>query len=399
VSVAVALLAGGVLTMFVRPRRAPLWLGPLACAVIGVTTTAVPWSEARAALGALRDPLLFLLFAVPLAVLLDRIGVFAAVASIVVGGRHLHAWLWVVAAAVTIVFNLDAAVVLLTPLYIRIAVGQGLDAELLAFQPALLACLASSLLPVSNLTNLIVAEQLDLGVGDFVGHLAVPTLLACAAGWAGYRRLLRRRGGERSTDPAARAREVDPLAADGHGRALRRGLPIVAFVLVGFTVGGALGVPAWTVAAVAVAWAAGVTGGLPWRTAPYAAILVAAALAVLVAAAVADLRIHSLLDAGGTAGRLRALGFATVASNATNNLPAVLAGAAALHDRSQAWPLLIGANIGPVLVISGTLSGLLWRDTARRLGVDVSARRYTAVGLRVGLPALVVAGAAVVVLA
>jgi arsenical pump membrane protein len=175
-------------------------------------------------------------------------------------------------------------------------------------------------------------------------------------------------------------------------------VPIVAFVLAGFTVGSTLGVPAWTVAAVAVAWAAAATGALPWRTVPYEAMLVAAALAVLVAGAVADLRIHGLLDAGGVAGRLRALGFATVASNATNNLPAVLAGAASLHDRSQAWPLLVGANIGPVLVITGTLSGLLWRDTARRLGVAVSARRYTAVGLRVGLPALLVAGAAVVVL-
>lgn len=87
-----------------------------------------------------------------------------------------------------------------------------------------------------------------------------------------------------------------------------------------------------------------------------------------------------------------------IGSDASNNLPAVLAGARALHERSQVWPLLIGANIGPVLVLTGALSGLLWRDTARRLGVTVSARRYTEIGLRVGLPALIVAGAVVVVL-
>ncbi|HEY5424337.1 MAG TPA: hypothetical protein VIK05_12735 [Ilumatobacteraceae bacterium] len=50
----------------------------------------------------------------------------------------------VLAAAVTVVFNLDAAVVLLTPLYIRIARRHGYSPEMLAFQPALLACLASN---------------------------------------------------------------------------------------------------------------------------------------------------------------------------------------------------------------------------------------------------------------
>jgi len=59
------------------------------------------------------------------------------------------------------------------------------------------------------------------------------------------------------------------------------------------------------------------------------------------------------------------------------------------------WPLLIGSNIGPVLVISGALSGLLWRDTAGALGVRVSGRRYSAIGLRVGLPALIAASAVV----
>ena len=71
----------------------------------------------------------------------------------------------------------------------------------------------------------------------------------------------------------------------------------------------------------------------------------------------------------------------------------MLAGSASLHDRSQVWALLAGTNIGPVLVITGALSGLLWRDTAKRLGVEVTARHYTAVGVRVGLLALLLAGA------
>ncbi len=382
---AVILLMLGVASLFVRPGALPLWAVPTALALLGLTTTVIVWDDVNESLRLLRNPLLFLLFAVPLAVLLDRIGVFAALAALVDGGAHLVAWLWVLAAAVTIVFNLDASVVLLTPLYIRIARRHGLAPEMLAFQPALLACLASSPLPVSNLTNLIVAERFDLGVGDFVRHLALPTLAACVIGWLGFRAVFDVRPVEVSVD--------EPVDRG----ALARGLPIIGFVLLGFTVGDLFGVPAWAVAALAVVWAGGMVRVVPWRAVPHEAMLVAAALVVLVAGAVPHLGLETLLRGSGVGGGMRALLFGVVGSDLTNNLPAVLAGSASLHERDQVWPLLIGVNLGPVLVLSGALSSLLWRDTAAALDVHVSARRYTAVGVRVGLPALVVASFVVLV--
>jgi arsenical pump membrane protein len=121
-----------------------------------------------------------------------------------------------------------------------------------------------------------------------------------------------------------------------------------------------------------------------------------AALAVLVGGAVPHLHLDELLDGDGVGGRLRALAYGVLASNLSNNLPAVLAGAPALPSPDHAWPLLIGANMGPTMVLSGALSGLLWRDTCARFGLHVSARRFTAVGLRVGLPALLAAATLVV---
>ncbi|MDP2290131.1 MAG: ArsB/NhaD family transporter [Actinomycetota bacterium] len=255
----------------------------------------------------------------------------------------------------------------------------GLAPEMLAFQPALLACLASNPLPVSNLTNLIVAERFDLGVGDFLRHLALPTLVACVVGWLGFRRTFH-------LHPT-----LDGVDEPVDARALRRGLPIVGFVLAGFTVGDLIGVPGWAVAAIAVVWAMAVVREVPWRCVPAEAMLVAAALAVLVAGAVPHLGLEQLLRGSGLGGEVRALLFGVVGSNLANNLPAVLAGSAALHEPGQVWPLLIGVNMGPTLVLTGALSGLLWRDTAAGMGVHVGARRYTAVGLRVGLPALVAA--------
>ena len=84
-----------------------------------------------------------------------------------------------------------------------------------------------------------------------------------------------------------------------------------------------------------------------------------------------------------------------VSANVLNNLPAVLVGLAHVSARSRVWPLLLGVNLGPVLVLTGSLAGLLWQASARQAGVEVDALRYARVGAAVGLPAMV---AAVVVL-
>src|SRR5438067_527412 len=113
-------------------------------------------------LSSLWPALAFLMVGVPLATLLDRLGFFEATA-VVVGSRGRDTpvlALWVLAAVTTVVLNLDTTVVLLTPLYIRMARRTGSEDPLaLALIPLLLACFASSVLPVSNLTNLIVADR------------------------------------------------------------------------------------------------------------------------------------------------------------------------------------------------------------------------------------------------
>ncbi len=379
----VVLLVVAAALMLLRPGGIAFWVGPVLAAIVGVATTLVELDTVGDALDPMVAPLLFLVFAVPLAVALDGLGVFAALAALVDGGRHLALAMWVFGALVVIVFNLDAAVLLLTPLYIRIAGRHGYPAEAFAFQPALLACLASGLLPVSNLTNLIVAEHFDLGVVDFVGAMWLPTLAAVTVGFIAYRRVF---------DVAPRGSAVDEIA---DRRALRRGVPIVAFVLVGFTAGPSVGVEVWVVAAVACLWAF-VTGRAMFvRAVPVTAIAVAASLAVLAAAAAPHLPLDWFFAGGGRLADARLVGFGAIGSNVANNLPTVLVGGARVDEVGQVWPLLVGVNVGAVLTITGSLSGLLWRDTAARAGVEVGAGRYAAVGVRIGLPALLVATVAV----
>jgi arsenical pump membrane protein len=148
----------GVAGALARPWQLPAWVFPAAAAVTTVAVVVLGPIDASHAVGPLLAPIAFLRPAVPLAVLSDELDLFDALAR-VAGGRHVAAGMWVLTAAAVAVLNLDAAVVLCPPLAVTVARRWQLDPVAMAFQPALLACLASSALSVSNLTNLIAVDQ------------------------------------------------------------------------------------------------------------------------------------------------------------------------------------------------------------------------------------------------
>jgi len=386
----IAFLVAGCVFAVVPWRRLPGWIGPAILAGVALSIRVVPISAARTTADNLANPIAFLVLAVPLAVLLDQSGFFASLAGMVGHSRHLAVGLWILAALVTVVFNLDAAVVLLTPLYVRIAERHGRDPVAFGFIPALLASLASSVLPVSNLTNLIAADRLQLDAGDFITHLALPTLAAVVVGGWVFVRMDRRAGvaigASTSDDP------VDPAA-------LRLGLPVVAWLLIGFVVGEQIGIPEWIVVAVALTAMAVRQGHVPWRHVPYHAAVLAIGLGVLATAAARHLAVDRVIAIRGVPGELATIGTAALGANAINNLPALLVTLPAVdvhHER--VWAVLLGVNLGPTLWVTGALSTLLWQATMRRLGHQISARRYARTAVRIGLPALIASTAAHVAL-
>lgn len=375
-----AALAAGVVGTVVPMRRVPVAVVAAAIAVAALVVGIVPPSAFGDALDALASPLVFLLLAVPLAVALDEVGFFASAAALVDGGRHLRLGLWGLAAAVTVLFNLDAAVVLLTPLYIRVAARHREDPVALAFIPALMASLASTVLPVSNLTNLIVVDRIDVGAIEFLTRAAPSAVAAVVVGWFAYRR----------TFPARR--EEAPHSDVVDRRALRIGVLVTAWLLVGFTVGERLGVPAWAVTAVALLGLTLLTGRLAWRAVPLGPAVLALALGTLAVAAAPSLHLDGLFAIDGRAGDAAVFGAAAAGANVVNNLPATVVALPSLDAHPErAWALLLGVNLGPLLWVTGALSTLLWQSTMARLGHPVSPRRYAAVGWRVGVPALLVA--------
>ena len=384
----IALLVG-VAGAVAKPWRLPAWAVPAVAAAVVLAAGGLSVHATRSALSPLRDPIAFLLTAVPLAVLLDRYGWFAEVAALLTRRGAGRGGLWVLAALVTTVLNLDASVVLLTPLYVTIAKQTGRDPLLLAAQPVLLALLASSALPVSNLTNLIAVSATGASTGQFVAALGLPSLAATAVGWVAYRRWADARQGEVAVAAASAPADVDR-------RVLAVGGAVVAVVLVGFTVGADLGVAPWVVALAADVALVALTRRVPWREVPVGTALVAATLGVLAAAAAAHLPVRTLVGGTSTLATLRTVGATALAANVANNLPALLVALPAIggHPGPPLWSTLIGVNMGPVLLATGSLASLLWLDALGRLGVAVRARDFSAVGVRVGLPAFV-AGAAV----
>ncbi|MEX1005393.1 MAG: SLC13 family permease [Acidimicrobiia bacterium] len=380
---AIALLAAAVAGLILGHGRLRPVTVMLAAVAVGLLTGVIQPLAVAESLRPLVEPLAFLTVAVPLAILLDRIGFFDAAAERVAAHRRLRPSLWVFAAVVTTIFNLDTSIVLLTPLYIRIARRHGLDPLTTAYQPVLLASLASSLLPVSNLTNLIVASSTGADVGDFILRLGPGSVVAVTVGWWMFRRR------------ALAGRSPVVITARVDTRALRIGIPIVIFLVVGFTFGAVIGVPAWVVAAMALVVVIPVAGGIPWRSIPVDAIAVAAGLALLATAVARVVPLEGLLSSAGPGGAVSALAAGVIGTGLVNNLPALLVGLDFVTPNTL-WPFLAGLNFGPVLWIHGSLAGLLWLDIVRGHGFDVSPLDYARVGFAVGFPALLAAGAVVV---
>jgi arsenical pump membrane protein len=356
-------------------------------------------SSARDQLETLAPALAFLLAAVPLAHLLGRLGFFDAVARRV-AHRFTGVWVWwLLAALTTVVLNLDTTVVLLTPLYLHVARRRGDDPMVLAVVPFLLANLASSVLPVSNLTNLIAAERVGITTAELVRALGPATVAMVAVGYVAHRRWAARRPlvllpadgrPEVGAEPEAEA-EAPP----DDRRALALGGAVVGGLLLAFVAGPLVGIAPWmavvaadVVLAVALRW-------FPLRSVPVTIAAAVAVVAVLVDVLVPGERLAALVDHAGAGGALVGALTAAALSSAVDNLPALLAMLPAV-DHVTVMPVLLGVNAGAVLTPIGSLANLLWLRNARAHGLDVGWRDALRVGWLVGAPAFV-AGVVVLV--
>ncbi|HEX3840128.1 MAG TPA: SLC13 family permease [Acidimicrobiales bacterium] len=285
------------------------------------------------------------------------------------GGRVLFSSLMALVIVVTVILNLDTSVVFLTPILLHAARRRHLGETAFLYGAVFMSNSASLLLPGSNLTNLLVLHGHGVSGGAFAARMApawaaaVVVTLVVLTVW-------------RRPDLTRRPREpIEPV------------VPRVGAGMVG--VAGATGlvlalpnpaVPVLVLGVVVVA-VQRFTGRLPLSVAARSANP-----ALLTGLFVVAVALGWLSRVWGAPGRL--MGSATsiatawiavAAAGLVNNLPAavLLSSQSPLHPRA----LLIGLDLGPNLVVTGSLSAVFWLQVAKREGASPSVRTYSAVGI------------------
>ena len=347
----------------------------LAAGVLALTTAAVlAPSRTSDAAGRVWEPFVLVAGLLLVGLVAHGDGVFDAVADRLArtpgGPAHLLVVLLLLTAAVTAVLNLDTSVAFLTPILVLTARRRGATVEPFLYGAVLMSNSASTLLPGSNLTNLLVLHRHTPSGAAFAARMAPAWLVAVACTIAvllvRYRHALSRPSvitqGSWPGDPLPRVRGLGVAAT------------IAAALLVTL-----LRAPALPVLALgAVVVAARRYGRKEILDALNPSTLIGlygicAALGALAAVWTGPGRMVATASAPATAtvGALAAVAF--------NNLPA----AVLLGTRTVASPeaLLLGLNLGPNLAVTGSLSAVLWLQSARRSGASPSLRTFSRLGI------------------
>lgn len=360
------------------------------------------------ALGAVlagKSALLFLLALLLLSLLVEKSGFFdwAAIlcARVAAGdGRALYRNAFLLGAVVTAVLSLDTTAVMLTPVLLSLVKRLRLPAEPYLALCVFVANIASLLLPISNLTNILFASAFKLTFTSFALRMLGPELVALLVTYAFLRRYFARELPNRFDCHAL----PEPSSVVPDARYFRASVIVLGAVLVGYFLAPLVNVEPYTVAfagsAVLLALGSS-TGRVPlralgevsWGVFPFVVGLFIAVRG-LENLGVSELfsRWVAHSEPSVTSRWLAIAGATSLAANTVNNLPAALLLRSALlsghSEIGAAFAGLIGADAGSIVTPFGSLATLLVFAIARRTGAPVREGRI--VWLALGLAPLVV---------
>ena len=303
---------------------------------------------------------------------------------------------------VTATLNLDTSVAFLTPVLVQAGLQRRTLAPALLYGCLLLSNAGSLLLPGSNLTNLIVLGPLHVSGVDFLRRMSLPWVAALIITGTGVWWWGRRAVPAPADDAGARAaltgpERPGPVVARRAGSGDGRARPAVGLGLVG--IAGAIGlvlavrspaVPVLGLGAALIAWRLA-----RLRVAP-AEVLAVLDLPVLIGLFGLAVGLGALARSWTGPAQLMghlnswaSAGVAAAASVVVNNLPAAsLLGAGRL---AHPYSVLVGLDLGPNLLVSGSLAWIIWLRTARQAGAEPSIGRAVRLGAATAPLAMAVA--------
>lgn len=401
---ATALALGALLVILAvavaRPWNVPEAAVAVPLALLLVAMRVLPAGDAWDEVGSLAPVVAFLAAVLVLGQLCEDEGLFEAAGGWMARAANgsptrLLSAVVALAAVTTAVLSLDATVVLLTPVVFATAARIGARARPHVYATTHLANAGSLLLPVSNLTNLLAFQASGVSFMRFAGLMAAPWLLVVVVERLAIGRFFR-------SDLASSSGGLSPqVAVDEPARAAAGADPapgfaaiVVVATLVGFVVASAVGVdPAWAAAGgvVVLGWHSlarrRVTPARLVRSVNVPFLLFVLGLGVVVRAVVDNglaEAVGDLLPRGSSfAALLLVAAIAAVLANVVNNLPAILLLLPLLAGGGPGPVLaaLVGVNVGPNLTYVGSLATLLWRRIARAHDSEPALAEYHALGL------------------
>ena len=388
-----------------RPRRIPEYVWAVGGAVLLVLFRLLPLRAAWSAVRSGTDVYLFLAGMMLLAELARNHGVFDWLAAEAMGHARgsqtrLFVLVYGIGIVVTALLSNDATAVLLTPAVLAVVRRAKTSPLPYLFACAFIANAASFVLPISNPANLVVFDGQLPALLEWLRIFLVPSIAAIVITFFVLWWYSRRDLGLPIQDGST------PATLDAKGRRAGIGILLAATaLLVTSAMGGPVG-PATFLAGISAMFFVARTDwhamAAALRSVSWSVIPLVAGLFVMVAAlrevGVLAISAHALQTAAAWPPIARfcavAFGFG-VASNAINNLPMGLIGAAAVvvahSSRALHAAVLLGIDLGPNLSVTGSLATILWLIAMRRENIEVSGWRFLRVGVLVMPPALFLA--------
>ena len=398
------LVLGASVSVALRPRlRALGGLGPAHAAVIAiaavlVTGSAGPGELARAYQDLIR-PLSAIAGIMVMAACVRRSGLLTAVAGHFFtrgenAAGNMFSVVFLFAAAISSVLNNDAMVLLLTPLVVGLAqdAWPGNQKIHRVHAYAVFAAIGVAPVVIANPINLLVADQASIGFNSYVLRMVPAAVLCWLVTWCVLRVVFAR-------DLASCGRRASPGRSATLSPVQRR----TALMLLGIVL-------AYPIASVFHDWAVAVVsviGGMLLTLAvraPIRAVLLrevewgilffmlgAFAIAIGLQNAGAVDALARLYHEGGI---LVLAGVSAAGSALLNNHPMTILNLLALDSVSGSHDIhyliaLAGGDIGPRLLPSGSLAGLLWLAACRRARVRVPLGWFITIGMMTLIPALI----------
>ncbi|MEW6662123.1 MAG: arsenical efflux pump membrane protein ArsB [Bacillota bacterium] len=381
----------------------PALIGALLALLTGVVTWYDVWF-----VGTMVWNATFALIAIMIiSAILDQIGFFqwAALSLAKKAGGHGHSLFFTIillGSLITVFFNNDGTVLVLTPIVIGMA--QQLSLPLRQALPLVVACgfiadTASIPLVVSNLVNILTADYLQLGFGAYAAMMVVPGLAGILAS-ALVLYLFYRRDIPTQIDTG---QLPEPATAVKDWWLCRVALAILGLVIAGYFIGSWFHLPVSLIAGTGSmllllisTFRKTINPRLILRQAPWPIVAFAMGMYLVVyglghlglPVLLAEL-LHQAIGESQIKASLVSGSLFTATAALMNNLPSAMISSLAVAATSFETPLketvalacIVGNGIGAKLTPVGSLATLMWLHILRQKGIDLSWTYYLKVGL------------------